>query len=197
MPHLCSSFPVSQFHIYATRSDILAVLSEVEAWSPIKYVRAGYADTRLPETYATAADIPELGKTRAENWGAATRYLILPKQDDAVAEEKVFDGIVRYEVFAGINPTAVELSPSGILREGFLMYGRVASMDMTAEAKRMQRKMSSICKRRFRRVGYALVGGEAYHLLESGWRLSQAVQNPAEYALPIPGPAAVSQSDKV
>jgi hypothetical protein len=185
---------VSQIHFYATRVDLLEVLEKIETVEPVMYVRAGFGESADFPVYARAADIPGLGTTDAESWVSATKYLIMSKSKRVVVEEKVFDDHTRYGVYSGVNPDSVELSPSGVLRDGFLIYGRVATLGATNEAKQLQRKFSSAFRKHFRRVGYALVGKEAYALLEAGWRLSQAVQNPPEYALQLPG--VVLRSDR-
>jgi hypothetical protein len=178
---------LTQLHFYATRADLLTVLTTIQSTEAIKYVQAGYADTDEFPVFYSAEEIHDLGTTRADGWTSAKRYLIMGKDVDVNIEQSMLDGRARFSIYSGINPTAVELSPSGILREGFLIYGRLANLDLTDESKRLQRKLTRIFKKHFQRVEYAFVGNEAFELLKAGWRLSQAVQNPPEYALRIPG----------
>jgi hypothetical protein len=178
---------VTQLHFYATRADLLTVLTALESTETIKYVQAGYSSSDDFPVFYSAEDIETLGTTQAESWNSATRYLVMGKHETLNIERTVFEDRIRFGVYPGINATSIGLSPSGVLRDGFLIYGRIASLDLTDESKRLQRKLARIFKKRFKRVGYAHVGNEAFELLKAGWRLSQAVQNPPEYALPIPG----------
>jgi hypothetical protein len=159
----------------------------MESTETLKYVRAGYSTANDFPVFYRAEDIQSLGTTDSEQWVTATKYIVMGKHETLNIERKVFEDRIRFGIYSGINPTAIDLSPSGILRDGFLIYGRIASLDLTDESKRLQRKLTRIFKKHFQRVGYAHVGNEAFELLKAGWRLSQAVQNPPEYALPIPG----------
>jgi hypothetical protein len=172
---------MSQLHFYAMGRDLQAVLELMEQRKkspPVKYVRQGFANTLAFPIYRSFRDIPDLGRASASDWLSCPSYLILDANEKVGFEHKVFPDFERYGVYEGINPTGIDLSPSGAFGSDVVIYGRFATMGLTEQSKALFRRYTAALKKQFRRVDYAWVGQEAFQALQSGWKLAQTVDAP-------------------
>src|ERR1700677_2444630 len=81
---------------FATRDDILGITRLLEADAPVKYVRSGMATSLPPETFDSAAHIPNLGTASSPSAASCDSFLvcepetkIIPRRLKTLTEDDV------------------------------------------------------------------------------------------------------------
>ena len=85
------------------------------------------------------------------------------------------------------NPDSVSFLPGGVYSNSIHLEGNVGTVSDTPAAKALLKRFVSAIKKSFTKNQWhgVYVGPEAMHLLESGYRLTQAVQSPHEFDLKL------------
>lgn len=172
-----------QIYFYALRDDILSVLNFVEEKTTIKYVTAGISNTRKLEAYDHGVDIPSLGHATSERGVSSTSFLVTKANVPVEFREVSGTGVTYLFVDQLINPDTVVLTPSGLWGEDTILSGRVATASNTSIARGLMKHFSSGFKKHFFRVKAFLVGRQAMEFLNTGKRLTIALQSPREFDL--------------
>lgn len=111
---------VKRINFFATKNDMVSVLSEMEEQLPfgIKYIQCGKTDSIL---YSTVKDIPGLGTLKEKH--SEISFLIMPNDEEVTSTQSG-------QVYQGDNPRSLEFDPSGISEDGTgLIHGLFASME--------------------------------------------------------------------
>ncbi len=150
-------------HFVATHADLLAVLEEVEAKEPLKYVEAGVFDIPTKRQYARAAELPAVGTSSTTYLVAKAKSLI-----QSVAEPDPKTGRERCAWVLRANPASVLFTPGGLAGDGVLRRGEVSSTwpNMADLLHHFREAVE-----RFQKVGDHYVGPEASQLIQRGWHV--------------------------
>lgn len=186
-------------YFYATKSDVLAVTSEIESKHPIKYVHFGHTTCLRPETFTTAEQIPHLGIASHPSAVAGDKFLVcdaakkiqgrqLKTLTEADAAKSDFDlkpliGKTRYAIDQLGNPDTISFAAGGTWKDGTLLHGSIGTASKSKRSLSLMREFELEIKKQFVRVKAFYVGPEALQLLKNGKRLTAAQQSPPEYDL--------------
>jgi hypothetical protein len=171
---------VSAIRFFATRNDVVAVLEEVEAAANISYVRFGKVRGEEIDSYDHCKAIPQLGIARADAVEHGDCFLIVPP-GVSVAPRRLARG--EFVVDQLENPQTVAYQVGGIWGEDVLLHSDFTVLAKEGPALEIMRQLRSAVRRRFERIKAFYVGPEAARMLDSGKRLTGAIQEPLEYDL--------------
>jgi hypothetical protein len=175
---------MKQLHFFALRDDIIPVLKIAEQGGSLRYIRIGqYIDTNF-ESYDQGEDIFNLGRAGADS--ASNGYSFLVFSRETIFNPRRVDtlnGGRRYLVDQLANPDTVTFDPGGLWGEDVIISGRVATVSDSALARELMTRFNAAISKSFRKIKAFRVGCHAQSLLESGARLTSAVQSPREYDL--------------
>jgi hypothetical protein len=165
---------------YATKNDLLPVLSSIEKNFEIRYIQTGLVDQNMPIIYNDSGSINDLGIASYESAIRCTRYLIFPKYENVKISElpgqrKVIDQM--------LNPNTVEFSPGGIWQDDILLYGRFASASNSSFSISLMKLLHFNIKKNYTKIRAYYVGPEAEKMLDAGKRLTIAAQSPSTFDL--------------
>ena len=174
----------TQIHFFATRDDLLRVLSILEADSAVKYTLAGLLESADLVQYRRACDIPGLGVARSGVSVLGAFWLITPS-DVVVMNAAVpqRDGGIRYSVGPRENPKSIILRPGGRFGDNAVVAGELGTTKANTEAIQLFRICARGFKNHFRVIRSNYVGIEAMALLTRGVRLTADIRTPTEYDL--------------
>ena len=133
---------VKRINFFATKNDMVSVLSEMEEQLPfgIKYIQCGKTDSIL---YSTVKDIPGLGTLKEKH--SEISFLIMPNDEEVTSTQSG-------QVYQGDNPRSLEFDPSGVSEDGTgLIHGLFATMEDNEISdgllKAVKKIMNSECKK--------------------------------------------------
>jgi hypothetical protein len=169
---------------FATKEDLLPVLEHVEGKGKLTYVRSGNFPSRNCERYHRGADLPDLGKATSDSAISSAAYLVLQGNGEIrLRPFTLSSGAQQLAVDQLVNPDTVTFTPGGLWNQEALLYGRVATVSDSRPAQELMRRFHSAVKRTFTKIKAYYVGPRADTLLQSGMRLTSAVQSPRDYDL--------------
>ena len=171
-------------HFFATRGDLIPIITEVERAARFRYVQYGVYDKRVFPEFSSALDIPDLGQATNESAVGCRKYLVIPQEAEAVVRKmnRTVGGI-GYFIDQLENPVSVVFSPGGLFGKAVLLYGRVDTVSQGKEAQSMKGKFEYRMKKHFSKRGAYYVGSEAEQLRQQGFRLTGAVHSPSKLDL--------------
>jgi len=189
-------------HFYATRDDLIDITKRVESTLSIRYVRFGHVSKLPPESFDSAARIPNLGKATQESGTACEKFLIcdshltirsrqLGKAADEGVERsyrknvKAVVGVERFTIDQLYNPDTIIFNPGGIWKEKILLQGDLGVAHNTKVSKELMKHFKAAIKSTFIRVRAYWVGPQALKFLKSGKRLTPAEQCSPELDLKL------------
>lgn len=192
-------------YFYATRNDLLTVMRKVESEVAIKYVRFGHTASVPPESFSSAAQIPNLGTASHPSAGAGEKFLVCnaetiirPRQLKILTADDVkrFDandeaspmqlvGVKRYAIDQLENPDTIAFNGGGMWEGHILLHGAFGTASESKVSLSLMRRFQTALRKTFVKVRAFYVGPEALTFLKSGGRLTMAVQSPPEYDLRI------------
>ena len=176
-----------QIPLFATKTDLIEVLKEVESIYNIKYVEMGLFDSSQVREHERLSLIPSIGFTKFGAWiSLEHRYMVVQKNEKiivrTVPQRKVG---AKYAVDPMQNPESVELSTGGIFleKENILVGGRIATASDDSFSTEIYKALSSKIRKHFKKIGTVYIGKEAEEKLQDGWRLVTNEKSPKEYDL--------------
>ena len=184
---------------FATRRDLLDVMSEAEARRDLHYAEAGMFECSEPLIYPSAAAIPELGEIRVPR-SILGRILLIGVRETSFAVESVCQrrGGMRYVLSQKENPDTISLHPGGQFNKQVLLAGDFGTCtDSTTSVDLFEVVCSAIRKRRWTRIRGYTVGIEAARMLDLGGRLTRAVDGPHEFDLARAGSGRGQKVDRL
>ncbi len=164
---------------FATKSDLLSNLVQLETSLDLHYVLAGQFDSKIPKQYSSLLDIDDLGITKATEPVLCNAYLVLFKKVKAKFQ-RVFlrKGGIQYAYDQGKNPNSIVFRPGGLYQKKCLLAGCVDTIGDTNASIDLFKRFSKLLTKEY------YVGPDAMALLKSGMRLvSNRIDQPKEYDL--------------
>jgi len=165
----------TQIRFFATQNDLVPVLEAVEAGRAIMYVKFGWSDSQLPESFPTVTMLPNLGTASHEAAINCDSFLICLREK-AIRARQVPGP--RYVFDQLLNPETVTFAPGGFWGNDVLLHGRFATTSSEMFSVELMKLLGSAVRKRFDKIKAFYVGEEAAQMLDSGKRLTIAVQSP-------------------
>jgi len=174
----------SRLHFYATQADLESVIRKIEETASFCYALTGLHPTPSCPMYNSAIEIPGLGRATANSSMACNSYLVV-RQGQKIAVRKIPQnaGGTRHAVDQLANPDSIIFQPAGIRGNATVIHGRIATTGITIESKTIFATFQRHFKKCFAKHAAFYVGSEAMQLKEKGFRLTMAIQSPAEFDL--------------
>lgn len=171
---------------FATKKDLIEILTPVEREYSISYVKTGMFDNKECIRYYSITDAEEIGYTNSGFWlSAGSSYMILPqKQKVHIREVPQRRGGIKYLidiqgnenglVFGGIGGIYTKM-PKTLIGGRFFIMGYP---DFDEEAMELYKTICKHFRRNCKRVEGVSVAKDALSLLKSGWRLTINTETP-------------------
>lgn len=167
---------VKRINFFATKNDMVSVLSEMEEQLPfgIKYIQCGKTDSIL---YSTVKDIPGLGTLKEKH--SEISFLIMPNDEEVTSTQSG-------QVYQGDNPRSLEFDPSGISEDGTgLIHGLFATMEDNEVSDGLLKAVKKIMNSECKKVRGWYIGKEAESLYGKLRFICIGLSEPEEYDFKI------------
>lgn len=167
---------VKRINFFATKNDMVSVLSEMEEQLPfgIKYIQCGKTDSIL---YSTVKDIPGLGALKEKH--SEISFLIMPNDEEVTSTQSG-------QVYQGDNPRSLEFDPSGISEDGTgLIHGLFATMEDNEISDGLLKAVKKIMNSECKKVRGWYIGKEAESLYGKLRFICIGLSEPEEYDFKI------------
>ena len=167
---------VKRINFFATKNDMVSVLSEMEEQLPfgIKYIQCGKTDSIL---YSTVKDIPGLGTLKEKHSGIS--FLIMPNDEEVTSTQSG-------QLYQGDNPRSLEFDPSGISEDGTgLIHGLFATMEDNEISDGLLKAVKKIMNSECKKVRGWYIGKEAESLYGKLRFICIGLSEPEEYDFKI------------
>jgi hypothetical protein len=170
---------------FATGHDLVPVLLSVEANHAVVYTWIGHIHEPRAKHFRTARDLPTLFQPQPfESAVAGPAYLVTEAGIEVLLRQLPrYEGKDRWSVDQLANPDSTVLRHGGLFKEHILLPGEVRTAHKTKIAQRLQRAFDAAIRKHFVKIQAFYVGPIAEALLDSGCRLTAAVQCPPELDL--------------
>jgi|GEM_PF-980853 len=195
---------------YATRDDLLAVTEKVESIIAIRYVRFG-SFTKLPDSFSSATEIPNLGVASHPSAVACEKFLICelyitikPEMLKAsigqggdgnsstvkqIATSKTVSknaiGADRFIIDQLLNPDTITFTAGGLWNNDILLHGSIGTASQSKSSLILMKTFHDVLKKQFIKVRAFYVGPQALVLLKNGKRLTISAQSPQKFDLTL------------
>ena len=167
---------VKRIIFFATKNDMVSVLSEMEEQLPfgIKYIQCGKTDSIL---YSTVKDIPGLGTLKEKH--SEISFLIMPNDEEVTSTQSG-------QVYQGDNPRSLEFDPSGVSEDGTgLIHGLFATMEDNEISDGLLKAVKKIMNSGCKKVRGWYIGKEAESLYGKLRFICIGLSEPEEYDFKI------------
>lgn len=176
------------FDFFATKQDALDLLLGLERKSPLVFVRWGYYPTPEAPTYATAAELPDLGSPTQPRKGG-NRYIVFP-QSVCIDFRQVSrnGGETDFVTTPPDGMPWVWFSSGGQWKDECLITGAVETGMSDAVGLRFFDRFPRAIRSQFTRVErpkladcvgrISYIGPEALELLRGGMRFTDSISSP-------------------
>jgi hypothetical protein len=168
-------------HFFATKHDLESLLTAIESNRPLKYVQAGTFDSPETVVLSSGSQIPNLGLAPSGDHNFEPFWLATDR--DAKVEVKVIPqrrGGIRYGIDPGLNPDSVVIWPGGVFGKSCVIAGQIGTGMINPASMELLNLFAREMRRQFKWIKSFLVGPEAEHLLDTGYRLTHSVKSPTE-----------------
>lgn len=175
---------------YATKEDLIPVLSYIESIFEIKYVKMGLFDNKEPSIYYSHSEIPNFGFVVNSHYQAYEgRFMIMERKNSIfVRDIPQRKGEIKYAIDPMKNPQTIEFTLGGICQEidKVLIMGRTGYVDKNPFSESIYKELTKKIKKDFRKYNsIEYVGPEAEIKLKEGWRLVENTGRSKEYDLKL------------
>jgi hypothetical protein len=175
---------------YATKEDLIPVLSYIESIFEIKYIKIGLFDNKEPSIYYAHSEIPNFGFVINSHYQSyESRFMIMERKDSIfVRDIPQRKGGIKYAIDPMKNPQSIEFTLGGICQEidNVLIMGRTGYVDKNSFSESIYKELTKKMKKDFRKYNsMEYVGPEAEVKLKEGWRLVQDTGRSKEYDLKL------------
>ncbi len=167
---------VKRINFFATKNDMVSVLSEMEEQLQfgIKYIQCGKSE-RI--SYETAKDISSLGTLKEKH--SEISFLIMPNDEEVMTNQSG-------QVYQGDNPRSLEFDPSGISEDGTgLIHGLFATMEDNEISDGLLKAVKKIMNSECKKVRGWYIGKEAESLYGRLRFICIGLSEPEEYDFKI------------
>jgi hypothetical protein len=178
---------MKRIDFFAVKTDLLHILSKLEADHSVIYYEGGMLAAPYPAAYKSGKDLPKIGEATGDQHIVCDPFFILKSETKInVATMLMFNGFRRFDIYQSNNPDSIVLIPGGEWREGSLIAGSITTMSDSVISQKLIRCAHTAVKKSFNRVQAYWVGPEAFASWRAGKRLCNAIQSPPEYDLREP-----------
>ena len=168
-------------HFFATRGDLLPVLTAAEQKLDLRYTLMGQTTTKTPQVFYSVEAIPDFGIANCESAIGCSSYLTYFKQ--VSLKPRKIQGTGKYAWDQLLNPETIEFKSGGFWKAKILLYGRIATVSSHPDSIKIIEELRKLIKKATVRVNAFWVGREAEIFWKNGGRLTIAEQSPPEYDL--------------
>lgn len=175
---------MKNIYFFALKKDILFVLDFVENSHHIKYILTGKFFDLTQQTFLRGSDIPNLGLANNDSSINCETYLVL--DEEVLVNPRVInqiDGSQRSTIDQLLNPDSVTFTAAGIFGEEVVLQGRIATASDSKRSQELMKLFSVAFRKNFKKVKAYWIGPDAQLVLDSGKRLTSAVQSPSDFDL--------------
>jgi hypothetical protein len=177
---------MKSIYFFALKDDLLAVLAAVENTKSLNFAKTGHFPEPTIHWLPNGKNIPNIGIAEADCSVRCESYLLTEHPNMVKARSiKQLDGNVIFSVDQLVNPDTVTMSAGGQWRENVIIQGRIGSASDSSKSQEIMKLFNFAVRKRFKKVKAFWVGPQAYELLLSGARLTDAVDSPCEYDLAV------------
>ena len=164
---------------YATTTDMVEVLSTLEAAQPFQYTLTGMFRERQPTTFRPFREVPELGIAAHPSAVGNNSYL-MALQGEGVDSEQVPQkaGGVLFSIDQTSCPNAIFLAPGGRHGGSVILYGMIGTISTAQQSLALYKIASKHLRQKFTPVDEYWVGPDAMRAWKAGTRLTVVVQSP-------------------
>ncbi len=190
-------------YFYATKDDLLVVTERVESEMSVKYIHFGTAIRLPPESFTSAAQIPNLGEASHPSAVGCETFLVCDQETTIrsealkiLSEEDVnrsimpnkaplgaLIGVERYAINQLLNPDTITFTPGGIWNDEILLHGGIGTASQSELSDALMKRFRAAIKRSFSKIRAFYFGPQALVLLKSGTRLTISAESPPEFDL--------------
>lgn len=166
---------------FGTKGDILSIFYEAEKNLSLRYVESGLFEENNSLIYYSIDSIPGLGiNTSGE--AISKSYLVLSKKEELTVRDVLQrNGTMNYAIDQLENPDTTVFWPGGIYEDKYLIQGRLASISDSSRSKDLQKEITKIIKKKFKRINGAWFGDEARSLEKKVRFITISIHQPKEY----------------
>ncbi len=170
----------------ATTSDLIALMSAVEAQKTLKYTLTGFPDEPFLNQTNSFSEIEGFGISKSGRMIGDDGFLVSePDLEIRIRPVPQDKGGIKYSISAPLNPKTLTFSPGGLFEGNTIISGELMKYSDEPEAKEMFKIFQREIKRQFKRhkdCTYWL-GKEAIAMHLAGTRLTDDVNS--IFTLPI------------
>lgn len=173
---------------FATKSDFLQVILEIEKQFSLNFYKFGHYDSNKITPISSMNEFEKLGHLSNDDSAASPKFIVLPKELAIFSRQiNLNTGDIVYSIDRLLNPDSLIIKLSGICenRENTMLVGSVDIQSDDALSKKIFNAIFRLIKKHYKKIGRAYVGNESMDLLKKGWRLTQIASSPVEYDLRI------------
>jgi len=172
MPHSISFF--------ATRHDLVGLLSAAEKEAPLRYCRAGMFEANEQECWDSVLNLPNLGNAPAGDRNLIPFFLIVKEGTPIqVREVPKLRGGVGYAIDQQMNSSSVVFFPGGTFGNA-LIAGDLGTATNDPTSTDLLNRCDREIRRQFKRIKSYYVGREAEQMLDAGHRLTASTSSPKD-----------------
>ena len=173
--------------VFATKSDWVPVLADLENSLPIRYFKSGLFDEPDPVTFKSYTTLPHFGIASRGDAVQEDMYLVQlgdsPSYVRAVPQRL---GGIKYAIDHENNPDSVIFQPGGLYIDSrALIEGGISKISRSRSAENIYSALSRLIQTTFTTAKSYRIGSEARSLYEAGWRLTSSVLGNPEYDLAL------------
>jgi len=174
-----------EIFFFATKSDMIGGLKEIEQAHKIKYVKCGGYDFKDYIEFESIDKFNNLGINTIGNHQGES-YLILDAIMPVVAREiKQSDGGVKYFIDQMANRTSIGFWPSGIYEKDYLVCGHIATISDDINSLELYKFFTKTFIKGCRKMGRYYIGAEAFELSKEMRLITMSINEPVEYDLKV------------
>lgn len=168
---------------YATKSDLIGLISSIEAEAEIKYARAGLLNIEEINEYASLIGNVDVEAAKFGDRNLCIRYLMVSKGTNInVTEVPQRKGGIKYAIDQMRNNASVCFRPCGVFETGkAIIEGEFSTIHSNKDSMGIFNDIAKKIKVSFTKIKGCFIGDEALKYHNEGWRLTQNVKAPTEY----------------
>jgi len=193
------------YYFYATRGDLLSIIEAFEAAGKVQYFRFGQTTKLPPESFTSAAQIPNLGIASHSSAVGCRKFVVCdtqtaikPRQLKTLSQEdvdlsdcpnepsqKALIGVERFAIDQLFNQDTITFSPGGMWNEEILLHAAIGTASNSQMSLALMNRFKMAIKKSCIKMRSFYVGPLALELLKNGTRLTISAQSPREFDLTI------------
>jgi hypothetical protein len=171
----------SRILFIATTSDLIALMTSIEAQRPLKYTLTGFPDQPDLRQTQSFKEIEDFGISKFGNIILEESFLLSdPSLEIRVEPVPQNKGGIKYRIYTELNSKTLLLRPGGMFQDNTVIAGELMKYSDEQEAREMFKLFQQEVKRQFKKhetYPYWL-GQQAAAMHAAGCRLTNDVKSP-------------------